>query len=53
VDPATGERVAAELSGPVQLEVTAQALGLRHPMSGQGTLSISTRSRLFGVGRAS
>lgn len=47
VDPATGERVAAELSGPVQLEVTAQALGLRHPMSGQGTLSISTRSRLL------
>lgn len=46
VDPATGERVAAELSGPVQLEVTAQALGLRHPMSGQGTLSIATRTRL-------
>lgn len=46
VDPATGERVAAELSGPVQLEVTAQAIGLSHPMSGQGTLSISTRSRL-------
>lgn len=47
VDPSTGERVAAELSGPVQLEVTAQAIGLRHPMSGQGTLSISTRSRLL------
>lgn len=46
VDPRTGERLAAELIGPVELTVTARALALSHHMSGQGTLAISTRTRL-------
>lgn len=46
VDEASGERVATSLAGPVELAVTARAVSMTHPMSGQGRLVIATRTRL-------
>ncbi len=50
VDPTTGERVSAQLSGPIEIAVSGQALGLPHRMTGGGRLDLSTRTKLLAEG---
>lgn len=45
VDPSTGERVSAQLSGPLEISLAGRALGLSHSLSGRGRLDLQTRVR--------
>jgi hypothetical protein len=50
VDPTSGERVSAQLSGPIEIAVSGQALGLPHRMTGGGRLDLSTRTKRLAEG---
>jgi hypothetical protein len=53
VDPMTGERVSAQLSGPLEISLEGRALGLSHALSGHGRLDLQTRVRLVSPSPAS